>query len=378
MTIISNPTIMVHPDNSSGLDAILNEYSGVLGSNGQLKNEAALTASDLSKNLFIIGIVQGFKKWKVYSCPVTVTSTGFIINNKSFTGKTDGFVYTDSNRIIIGGNSLKAVKDAQLALTGGHDIVIVQNNTITFFGNRKGANFDWFNLQKLKSANYVKHLSPIFSAIYVSKTFKENIDYLKLNRELNLYAKQFLAVYHIPMPVKKTSWLLHSNMQEYGIMSGMFGLTCPGNNSAGFSIRGEIHTNGFNTTLVKHEYAHFLFDNTIPQDNNPAFFVEGCVEYVTNLNDTTLYRQRLNIAKNFKDSLNYSDLIIGNKDFYGRYSSENYSICGVFVKYIIDSFGVETFKQYCLQADKQVNTKKIFKIDFETLAQGYKDWLGKQ
>lgn len=378
MTIISNPTIIVHPDNNDGLYAILNEYSELLGNNGQLKKESELTTSDLSKNLFIIGIVQDFKKWKAYNLPVTVNGNGFIVNNKYFFGKTDGFVYTDSNRIIIAGNSIKAVKDAQLALTGGHDIVIVQNNTITFFGNRRGANFDWFNLQRLKSTNYVKHSSPFFSAIYVSKFFKDNIDYLKLNKELNLYAKQFLAVYHIPMPVKKPGWLVHSNMQEYGTMSGMFGLTCPGNNSAGFSIRGQIHTNGFNTGLVKHEYTHFLFDNTIPQDNNPAFFVEGCVEYLTNLNDTALYRQRLNIAKNFKDSLNYNDLIIGNKEFYGRYSSENYSICGVFVKYIIDSFGVETFKQYCLQCNKQVNTKELFKIDFIALVSGYKDWLGKQ
>lgn len=190
--------------------------------------------------------------------------------------------------------------------------------------------------------------------------------------------QQFLTIYKLKLPVKKISWFLHSNMNEYGTMSGMFGLTCPGNNSAGFNIRGEIHTKGFNAGLVKHEYSHFLFDNTIPQDNNPAFFVEGCVEYVTNLNDKNVFKKRVDIAKKFKDTLSYADLIINNRDFYGQYSEANYSVCGVFVKYIIDKFGIEAFKKYCLTGNKKNKTKDIFKKDFDTLVNDYKAWLDTQ
>ncbi|WP_462252963.1 hypothetical protein [Ferruginibacter sp.] len=378
MTIIGTQTIIVSPDNSTGLGAILNDYCSTLGNNCILKKEAELADSDFKKNLFLVGVIKDFKKWKQYSTLISQLKKGFALNNKNFQDSSDGFVFVDTNLIIVSGNSIKAVKDAQLALTGGHDILITQHGKITFFGNRNGKLFDWFNLQNLKNSNYIKLASPLFSAIYVSKTFKDTIDYIKLNRELQLYSKQFLTVYKLPMPVKKISWFLHSNMQEYGTMSGMFGLTCPGNNSAGFSIRGEIHTNGFNTGLVKHEYSHFLFDNTIPQDNNPAFFVEGCVEYVTNLNDSNLLKQRLAIAKKFKDSLNYTDLIINNKDFYGQYSEANYSICGIFVKYIIDNFGVEAFKKYCITANKKANTKNAIKVDFIDIVNGYKIWLDKQ
>lgn len=114
------------------------------------------------------------------------------------------------------------------------------------------------------------------------------------------------------------------------------------------------------------------------QDNNPAFFVEGCVEYVTNLNDTLLYKQRLAIAKNYRDTLNYSDLVINNKDFYGRYSDANYSVCGVLVKYLIDNFGVDAFKKYCLAGNKAVTTKKISKKDFDEIIIGYRQWLNTQ
>ncbi len=76
--------------------------------------------------------------------------------------------------------------------------------------------------------------------------------------------------------------------------------------------------------------------------------------------------------------MNYAGLIINNRDFYGQYSEANYSICGIFVKYIIDKFGVEVFKKYCLTGDKENKTKGIFKEDFDTLVNGYKDWLDTQ
>ncbi len=180
-----------------------------------------------------------------------------------------------------------------------------------------------------------------------------------MEAELKSYTQQFDSIYKIKKPTKRISWFLHSNIQEYGTMSGMFGLTCPGNNSAGFSIRGEIHTNGFNTTLIKHEYSHYLIDNSIPQENNPAFFIEGCVEYVTDLNDTPLYKQRLSAAKKLQDTLKYEDLIIDNKDFYGQYSEANYSVCGVFVKYLIDRYGVDKFKRYCLAIIRKKLQKKF-------------------
>ena len=378
MSLIGRQTILVSPDNSIGLDAILDDYCATLGTNCIRKKESELSDSDFAKPLFLVGVLTDFKKWKLYKTPVNTTAKGFLINNKSFQDKSDGFAFVDTNRIIISGNSLKGLKDVQLALTGGHDVLITQNGKITFFGNKQGQKFDWFNLQNLKTTNYIKKPSDLFSAIYVSKTFRDTINYSKMNTDLQLYSKQFLSIYNIKMPVKKIIWFLHSNMMEYGTMSGMFGLTCPGNNSAGFSIRGEIHTNGYSIKLVKHEYSHYLFDNAIPQDNNPAFFVEGCVEYVTNINDSALFKQRIEIAKRFKDTLNYAALIINNKDFYGQYSSANYSICGIFIKYIIDNYGVDVFKRYCLTGNKQVMTKEIFKIDFEHLIKDYKSWLDKE
>lgn len=378
MAIIGRPTIIVSPDKSTGLETILSDYCATFGNNCIRKKESELTAADYTKDILLVGVLADLKNWPKLKTPITIFEKGFSVNNKTFLDKSDGFVFVDTNRIVIAGNSLKGVKDAQLALTGGHDILITQNGKITFFGNRKGQQFNWFNLQNLKSTNYTKKNPELFSAIYISKAFKEVIDFAKLNKQLKLYAKQFLSIYKLKMPVKKVSWFLHSNMMEYGTMSGMFGLTCPGNNSAGFSIRGEIHTNGFDTGLVKHEYSHFLFDNNIPQDNNPAFFVEGCVEYVTNINDNALFKERMGIAKKYKDTLNYTDLIINNKDFYGQYSQANYSICGIFVKYIIDNFGVDAFKKYCLTSNKQGATKDIFKNDVEDVINGYKNWLDKQ
>lgn len=378
MAIIGRQTVLVSPDKSVGLETIVNDYCSAIGNNCIRKKEGELTGADFSKDLFLIGVLTDFKKWNKYGVPVTAIEKGFLINGKKFQNSSDGFVYVDTNRIIIGGNSLTAVKNAQAAFTGGHDVLITRQGKITYFGNREQGRMTWFNLQNLKATNYNQKTSGLFSAIYVSKTFSDTINYRKLNSDLKSYAQQFLSVYKLKMPAKNVDWFIHSTMNEYGTMSGMFGLTCPGNNSAGFSIRGEIHTNGFNTELVKHEYSHFLFDNAIAQDNNPAFFVEGCVEYVTNLNDTALFEKRVAVAKTYKDTLNYTDLIVNNKDFYGQYSEANYSICGIFVKYIVDNFGVVAFKDYCLSSDKKGRAKVIFKKDFAELVDDYKRWLGQQ
>lgn len=378
MQMLSRPMLIVSPDNSTGLETMLNDYCATFGNNCVRKKESELIAGDFEKDILIVGVLPGIRKWKSYNTPITALHKGFLINGQSFTDTLDGFVYVDTNRIIVSGNSLQAVKDAQLALTGGHDIMILQKGKITFFGNKTGHRFAWYNLQNLKLSNYNKKASNLFSAVYISKTFKDSIDYKAINTALQVYAKQFLSVYDIAMPSKKVSWFLHSNIMEFGTMSGMFGLTCPGNNSGGFSIRGEIHTNGFNIPLLKHEYSHFLFDSNIPQDNNPAFFVEGCVEYVTDLNDSNVLKERIAIAKKFKDTVNYRDLIINNKEFYGQYSSSNYSICGIFVKFLIDNFGVASFKKYCLAPNKNVATKEIFSKDFDELVELYKSWLDKQ
>ena len=62
MAIIGSQTILVSPDKSIGLDPILDEYCGILGANCIRKKESALTDNDLTKTLFIVGVLSDFKK----------------------------------------------------------------------------------------------------------------------------------------------------------------------------------------------------------------------------------------------------------------------------------------------------------------------------
>jgi hypothetical protein len=168
MAMIGRQTIIASPDNSKGLEPILADYCGTFGVNCVRKKESELTANDYARDILMVGMLNDFKSWAHLKTPITRIADGFIINGKMFKNKSDGFVYVDTNRIIIGGNSLKAVKDAQLALTGGHDILLVQNGKITWFGNRKDStHFNWFNLQDLKQANYYqKKIRLIFCDLY--------------------------------------------------------------------------------------------------------------------------------------------------------------------------------------------------------------------
>jgi len=376
--MLGKPTIILSPDDKKMLKPVIDEYCGDFGNNCILKTTSQMMDSDYSKQVFIVGDIRKIKKLTEFKLPVKILANGFEINKIKFTDSSDGFTFIDKTHIVVSGNSIKAIKDVQLAFSGGYDITVLQHGKITYFGNYDNGKFDWYNLQNLKQANYVQHQSASFKHIYVSKTFPDTINFIRTEKDLQRYIQEFLSIYKIKKPVNQVEWFIHTTMQEYGMMSGMFGFMCPGNNSAGFSIRGEIHTHGYGIGLVKHEYSHYLFDNSIPQDHNPAFFVEGCVEYVTDLNDEPEYKERLHIAKQYKDTLDYEGLIVKNNDFYGKYSGTNYSVCGVFVKYIIDNFGVEKFKQYCLAADKQEGAKTIFNKDFSAFVAGYKNWLDKQ
>ncbi len=68
-----------------------------------------------------------------FNLPVKKIPDGFIVNNKGFADSSDGIAFVDTNYILVSGNSLKALKDAQLALTGGHDLLITEKGKITFF-----------------------------------------------------------------------------------------------------------------------------------------------------------------------------------------------------------------------------------------------------
>ncbi len=68
----------------------------------------------------------------------------------------------------------------------------------------------------------------------------------------------------------------------------------------------------------------------------------------------------MTIAKKFKDSLNYRGLIINNKDFYGSIHPKIIPSVGVFVKYIIDHFGVEAFKKILFDRGQKKIIQRIF------------------
>src|ERR1700733_13296058 len=76
MNIIGNPTIVVSPDDSRGLDAMIGDYCSTLGSNCILKKELALSDSDYAKNILMVGVLKDFKQWKNYHLSVLKLNNG--------------------------------------------------------------------------------------------------------------------------------------------------------------------------------------------------------------------------------------------------------------------------------------------------------------
>ena len=57
---------------------------------------------------------------------------------------------------------------------------------------------------------------------------------------------------------------------------------------------------------------------------------------------------------------------------------DDYPISGVFVKYIVDNYGIEKLNSYYSKEEFVKNTNEIFKKSFDEFIDDYKNWLVKE
>ncbi len=195
MVFLGQPVMLISPDDAQGLDGLLQEYRSTLGAQCVVKREAELLRADYAGRLFVVGELARFRHWEKLGVPVRKLAEGFALNGRTFRDPAAGVAYVGDTRILLSGNSLRGLKDAQLALTGGHDVLLTERGQITYFGNYQNGQLNWYNLQQFKPANYRQVKSRYFATIYVSKTFAEKVDFRQVETELKTYTQQFLAVY---------------------------------------------------------------------------------------------------------------------------------------------------------------------------------------
>ena len=121
---------------------------------------------------------------------------------------------------------------------------------------------------------------------------------------------------------------------------------CTGFPGGGFALLNEIHTLGL--FPIEHESVHILFNSSVAYTNS-QFFAEGVTQYFEHSRDTTVYLRDLEIVrKNLNQPI--KDWINGTKNFWDSPKDDwitvTYPISGVFVRFLIDKYGLKAFKDF--------------------------------
>ncbi len=377
-TAFSKDTVIIVKSSVStfSTENFVKDFSGFLKGKFKIKSENELNKNDYNKSLLIIGKPSDFQEWDSFQLPIESKKKGFIFNKKKFFKQNDAIWLNQSNRVAVIANSLSSLQTISDIAQLGMDFVILQNNQLTFFGNflkEKPNKIEQFNLQDLKTKNYnlFKEENANF---YVSKSYKDDLNFQEINSKLNSYLLQFSKFYKIEIPKNKVNILIHNNQQEIQNMIGMWNLSCGGNTS-GMNVRGELHCVGSNQGLINHEMSHHVFNFNIPAENLPPLLLEGVVECFANSQNSELFKSRIStIYKNF-DAFNFKEFFENSNSFYNSNSALNYDLSGIWVQYFIETFGLENFKSFCRSENKIAFIESLSKDSFQKFNLKFRNWL---
>ncbi|MGE5362692.1 MAG: hypothetical protein ACM3SM_01090, partial [Bacteroidota bacterium] len=131
--------------------------------------------------------------------------------------------------------------------------------------------------------------------------------------------------------------------------------------------------------LLKHETFHILWDSIVGRpENSNSFFLEGIQKYFEYINDTPNFTNSLKVQSKHLD-YDMTELVNTGESFWRTPLEENhpiaYELSGLFVKYLIDSHGLNTYKKFCIQKDLKKAFIEYYNAEDHQVISSYKDWV---
>jgi hypothetical protein len=181
---------------------------------------------------------------------------------------------------------------------------------------------------------------------------------------------EFCRLYKVSRPSQKLKFFIHSDQSEINIVSGD---PKPGT-TGGFVIDSMIHTVGIDKVLLTHEGVHFIFNSNSGSQN--AFFNEGIPMSFALFE----HHERIpNDCKLIRDNLEILDLITGKTTFWkGPYKNGqclSYPISGLFVKFLIDKYGIDKLKRFYRCPDIAEGFKTVYDMELSMAVTEWKSFV---
>lgn len=374
--------VFVFPNSSDSLvylewTSLTRERASNFSINVLVRFEHELTENDFEKSMIIVGIINDFKNWERFEVPILKQTNGFEFGEMTFQLPEQSMFYISDTsasamRMVMTGNSLASLQHVTNYPRAGYCYSIFEKGIITYFGNCTNGYFDkskHVDLTYLKNTHYRKIKTSYYN-FHISLRLEDQIDSFKTKLDsFDLFVEDIVRFFEIPKPSYRIPCFIHFDQEEISYISTHFDHACEGKTWGVLNLN-EIHSKGFNGA-IEHETAHILFNS---EYNNfmLTFFSEGIVKYY----EMIKYPEQL--AYGIATAIKYSDedlipVILGLENFFQ--GSKYYNISGVFVKYLIDRWGLEKFKQFYRADNIEIGFKDTFNVDLSYSLEGYREWL---
>jgi hypothetical protein len=333
-------------------------------------------ALDDSCHYLIIGLTGKLKDLSVFDLPVKINNSKCTLGPIELSDNDDAIAMINEKAqcAAVIGNSYAALRNMSSGrFLGLYDYYILKKNKMSYLGNLQENRFIANNLVELaliRKENYSRKIDNEFvEARFSCKYNSINQFQVTIDSLIDSFT-EFCRLYKVSRPSQKLNFFIHSDQSEINIVSGD---PKPGT-TGGFVIDSMIHTVGIDKELLTHEGVHFIFNSNSESHN--AFFNEGIPM------SFALFEHHERITDDCKlilDNLGIEDLITGKTTFWrGPYKNGqclSYPISGLFVKFLIDKYGIDKLREFYQCSDITEGFETVFNMELSTVVTEWKNFV---
>lgn len=331
---------------------------------------------DDSCHYLVISLTGMLKDLSVFDLPVKSNNNSFTIGSIELTDQNDAIAIINEKAqcSAVIGNSFTALRNMSSGrFLGLYDYYILKNSKMAYLGNLLENKFipdRLVDLELIRKENYSGKIKNEYLEARISCKYKI-IGQLQLTIDSLIGSfNDFCRLYKVKKPSQKLKFFIHSDQSEINIVSGD---PKPGT-TGGIVIDSLIHTVGIDKELLTHEGIHFIFNSGSGSQN--AFFNEGIPSSFALFQhpERITYDSRL-----IKDNLEIQDLIAGKTEFWkGPYKNGqclSYPISGLFIKFLIDRYGIDKLKRFYQFTDVTGGFKTVYGLELPDAVTDWKNFV---
>lgn len=304
--------------------------------------ESELTFSNEEKHLQFFGPAYLFETGCLSDIPFQVEEKGFSYQGRKFLKPGDSFYYmnNEATRIYTCSNCSSAPPVYTEYLAGGvYQLYVFSESHLIFsgFDRRDGSAPETNDMDALRDSYFCQDINSRFFSLHFACGYSE-INPDSLSSVLDRFAEElcrFLEVDATGLPGMIT-YIYQTREDLQSFIAANSSQTVYGK-----SLGNVNHIMSFDLEIFKHEAGHSIIGSMVGTNTNP-FFNEGFRQYSDYFFSAEAYEKDLIVYK--ENACILTPGLIAATDFSFFNNMVNYSISGVFVKYIIDRIGLEVFK----------------------------------